>query len=847
MTKDFSVKILQTLSVLCFIDSQILAADLPREERQLETNTPPIVVKSLGVLLKPIGFLASGGDSTFVSVFLDVPTPKMERYDCRSSYNERCNASQDWVQQTLEDLSHTSETNVSLTVHPMTFATDLHAESLAECLSFCASQTSSVCAKLAFNEGRKRCRLNHGHPYQLRLTQLMIANYEKRGLEAEFICGNWTAIVIDKTLRDRLSNHCRFNFNEPGLAKVFRQQEQEEIAELWEKSNDTYTTLIKAFQLKTDEATQSNISSSNRNKRHAAVIAAAAALPIVGLGITYWESLRVRNYVKKLEARFDNFAAESIEFNRKQVRINENVVKIYQDLSEQQNKLSCDLDIIAYQILRRKQVNKWIHTTNTILSGVLSNKLTTGVLPEVMPFEYLGNLTSNSIFKNTIYASKPESIYTLGKLTLVGLKNLRYTWRYHFVLTVPTIRAESVYNRYFVDQVGIKANSSCLHFNLPDQVYQINDKFYEVMEDNCYERDNALKICLKPTTEKAIEEHVNVACLNKEQPCSMKPVICQDRTSFSTAGVLAFSDKAILGIEKGSGHSLIFEEIGNPNLTTNFYSWENYSHIMIGNRLIQSLQQPIMHIEFEPVEQLGWKEYLRRTEFRAIHTNLTQLIESVESQKQTLDRLDNLKHKESNLWNNSQLTSYIAYGSLGGWVVTITILLIWRLYHRLKTYKKKLNKTKTDFEDKRSFTNQNYITPTFVRKPNRKRRRLESMGSYNNLYPTAPELDEQPRPLAPPLAMQHFKPHSGLYPPLNSPMVTKRSMGSDYELMVPKHNHNANGVETLAQKPLGPIIDTVPVEYNPPSEDKPGTHKRSKSYSLDLEKLSDIAQKAPLP
>ena len=68
----------------------------------------------------------------------------------------------------------------------------------------------------------------------------------------------------------------------------------------------------------------------------------------------------MRNYVKKLEAKFEDFSRESLEFNKKQIRFNENVIKISQDVQENQEKLSCDLDIVAYQILRRKQVNKWI-------------------------------------------------------------------------------------------------------------------------------------------------------------------------------------------------------------------------------------------------------------------------------------------------------------------------------------------------------------------------------------------------------------------------------------------------------------------------------------------------------
>ena len=146
-------------------------------------------------------------------------------------------------------------------------------------------------------------------------------------------------------------------------------------------------------------------------------------------------------------------------------------------------------------------------------------------------------------------------------LTLVGFKNLESSWRYHFILIVPTLKPESVYNRFEVEQAGKKINDSCVQFNLPEQAYhQIQDKFYQVMDDKCYERDNALKICQKPTLEKAINENISASCLNKEPNCSIEPSTCSDKTCFSTAGVLVFSEKAILGIENNQDGSLVFDE-----------------------------------------------------------------------------------------------------------------------------------------------------------------------------------------------------------------------------------------------------------------------------------------------
>ena len=55
----------------------IVEATATKKQVQFEVGTQPQVIKSLGTILKPVGFLASGGESTFSLVFLDVLVPKM--------------------------------------------------------------------------------------------------------------------------------------------------------------------------------------------------------------------------------------------------------------------------------------------------------------------------------------------------------------------------------------------------------------------------------------------------------------------------------------------------------------------------------------------------------------------------------------------------------------------------------------------------------------------------------------------------------------------------------------------------------------------------------------------------
>jgi hypothetical protein len=164
------------------------------------------------------------------------------------------------------------------------------------------------------------------------------------------------------------------------------------------------------------------------------------------------------------------------------------------------------------------------------------------VLPNVLSLEHIKHLTNDTAFSDTIYQNNPNSVLTLGRMTIVGLKRLENSWRYHFVLILPTLRQESIYNRYSVEQVGIKENGTCVQFEMAEEVYEIEGRFYDVLDEQCYNRDHdTLKICLKPSSEKTKKKHTSASCLNKEKTCKIKVVNCEERISYSVAGLLAYS------------------------------------------------------------------------------------------------------------------------------------------------------------------------------------------------------------------------------------------------------------------------------------------------------------------
>ena len=177
-----------------------------------------------------------------------------------------------------------------------------------------------------------------------------------------------------------------------------------------------------------------------------------------------------------------------------------------------------------------------------------------------------------------------------------------------------------------------------MRLELPKEAYKIGDKFYEVTDDNCYERSTSLKICSRPTSDKSVREHKEVACLAKTEKCEMQVTPCKTGTIFTVAGVLAFTESNIKGIEKVSSVEE-FVEIERNNSKTQFYSWKNYKKLLIGNRLIVSMENPTFHIELEPTPAIAWESFLELTEVRLENINTSKLANTVKKQKLILDNI----------------------------------------------------------------------------------------------------------------------------------------------------------------------------------------------------------------
>ena len=57
--------------------------------------------------------------------------------------------------------------------------------------------------------------------------------------------------------------------------------------------------------------------------------------------------------------------------------------------------------------------------------------------------------------------------------------------------------------------------------NIPKEIYNIEEKFYEIRDHNCDQESASLKIYSRPTSDKSVEEHKEVDCLAMQNTYSI--------------------------------------------------------------------------------------------------------------------------------------------------------------------------------------------------------------------------------------------------------------------------------------------------------------------------------------
>lgn len=675
--------------------------DQQQEERQFEVNLKPTIIPSLGVALKPRGFLASGGDPIFASIFLDIPIPQFGQRSCKTSNIAERKVNFPICSATMQLVAKIKAKLPGLVDDAGLINNQNRAEAL-ECLTSGIQDEEVLYTHMQIERNSTISLCLHSK------TKLNILSRKFKPGEEARDYPNWAhlyspserrqafSIYWKKIRPDLLTDWCNeqlANETDVAITRMFRQSWEQDIEQLWNQSYTTYKNLVLAYDLVPTKGTNSK-NETGRNKRNAAV-AAAVAIPIIGLAATMYESYQTRKYIKRLEAQFNEFSEETVRVLQRQVTFNEEVIKVYESIHQELDYLSCKVDTIGYQILKEKQLNAWKNHVKLILSGILDNRLTMNVLPEIIRIEDLEELVKNPMFQGTIYQEIPTTILTQGKITLVNMTRKEESFRFHFILNVPALKPGSIYPRFETVQVGVKApdRDQCMKFDLPNEVYRIGDKLYEVTADSCYYRSDSLKICSKPSDDQSLQEHQEVPCLNKQTTCDIQITTCKTRATFTTAGVITFSEEEVAVVLRNSSvNSLAYQSNGETGVR--FYSWDQYRMIIVGPRLIQTVREPTLHITLEPKEVIEWNDFVREAADNITRRDLNKLVDTVTKQKTNLQNLEDLVTTPVEIE-----TSWVDLGLKFAGVTSLAILvalIVWlicaRILYRMRKYKKEVNR-----------------------------------------------------------------------------------------------------------------------------------------------------------
>ena len=193
-------------------------------------------------------------------------------------------------------------------------------------------------------------------------------------------------------------------------------------------------------------------------------------------------------------------------------------------------------------------------------------------------------------------------------------------------------------------------------------------------------------------------------CLNKEEGCNLIPARCKTRTAFTTAGVLAYNKEVVKGVQL-SAKMYSFSTINSEVDHTRFYSWNNYSRLLFGDLLIDSLKNPVSHDNLEIPSIIPWDAFIQKTVSHITRTNVSRLAQLIDEQSTFATKLQDLTKRNTSTFSWWKTAAHVASFTS---IAVFIILSIWIACTRAKD---RVNKYKKQMRSQPMATNRNLSQP----------------------------------------------------------------------------------------------------------------------------------------
>jgi hypothetical protein len=203
----------------------------------------------------------------------------------------------------------------------------------------------------------------------------------------------------------------------------------------------------------------------------------------------------------------------------------------------------------------------------------------------------------------------------------------------HVVLKLPIIKKDGLNIMFDVQQTGIRHGEMCARYNLPENVYRSQGKFYSLGSPMCNTISN-LRIC----TNSINGSRAEMPCVTNQEGCVPVAEPCETKIIQSSAGVLVRTNEDIRASTVGDPDTYDREKTGS-----NGVAWFNYSQIqdiLVGRFKIKGLRTTTLERVIELENPKEWLDNILSDTKVLARQNLTKLWDIVDEQKRDLGMFD---------------------------------------------------------------------------------------------------------------------------------------------------------------------------------------------------------------
>ena len=378
-------------------------------------------------------------------------------------------------------------------------------------------------------------------------------------------------------------------------------------------------------------------SSYGRQKRSVALLAGAAGL--FAMGFSAYEQAKINKHVKQLESKFQKFASAQTKFDEKQIRINNDMLHIMHGIEDRLNEANtldiCYRSNLAFYIVNNRRLQQWSGYLHDIYHGVLFGQRDIGISPILLPEKSLERvMVDNELFADTVYSMNSKLVYKFGKMHIANAsKAADGHFNVRVVITIPRIEDSDITTLYQTKQVGIKtADGKCNSFQLPNYVAVNKNTLTVVPESNCNDEMGTVLCRSRKSTNQS------VSCITPDTNCQVVLEKCQTSIMETAEGVLIRTDEQV-DVSEADSTQMVVQIM--PDNGVKFFSFQKYSAIKVGQRLILPQKQAVGELVVRLEKQPAWTLLLAEQANQLHDQTMEQIRQEIDVQDKLLTPLKN--------------------------------------------------------------------------------------------------------------------------------------------------------------------------------------------------------------